>query len=166
MRTVFVLGAALLLLGVAPRAGDASRLVTTRSFDLVVQRTSAAVDRNQSVQLDITVAPHADADDVELQIVAVSATPFERKRFPLKVQADDLHHYTSVVSFPDRGTWNLLLTLMPQSGPAETGLLAITVTAPKPMPQPLAWAIGFSPLFALALFGFSEAARFQTGRLG
>jgi len=165
MRKVFVLGGALLLLGVAPRVGEASRLVTTRSFDLVVQRTSAAVDRNQSVQLDITVAPHADADDVALRIVAVSATPFDQRSFPLKVQADDLHHYTSAISFPERGTWNLLLTLTPQSGPAETGRLAIAVSGQKAMPESLAWAIGFAPLLSLALFALSEAARLQTGSL-
>jgi hypothetical protein len=161
-----LLGATTLLLGAAPRVAGASRLVVTRSFDLVVQRSSATVDRDQSVQLDITAAPHADADDVALRIVASSATPFDRRHFPVKTQADDLHHYTAIVSFPDRGKWNLLFTVTPQIGPSETGVLTIAVTDSNGMTPSLAWAIGFSPLFALALFGLAEAARLQTGRVG
>jgi hypothetical protein len=153
-----------LLLGASPRLAGASRLVVTPSFDVIVQRSSETVDRQQRLQLDVTIASHADADDVGLQIVAFSAAPLDNRHFPIKVQTDDLHHYTAVATFPDRGTWQLRFTVTQQSGSPEIGFLPVTVTDPDAMAPSLAWLIGFSPLAALGLFALSEAARTQTGR--
>jgi len=153
-----------LVLGAAPRLSGASRLLVTPSFDLVVQRSSETVDRNQKLQLDITVAPHADAGDVSLQIEAFSGAPFDTRHFPVKVQADDLHHYTAIATFPDRGRWDLRLAVVPQTGAPQTAFVTVTVTDPDAMAPRLAWLIGCSPLVALGLFALAEAARAQARR--
>lgn len=155
----------MLLLGAAPRLSGASRLLVTPSFDLVVQRSSETVDRNQKLQLDITVAPHAEVGDVALQLEAFSAGPYDDRHFPVRVQSDDLHHYTAIATFPDRGSWRLRFTVVPQSGSPQTAFVSVTVTDPDAMAPQLAWLIGFSPLVALALFALAEAARAQARRL-
>jgi hypothetical protein len=151
------------LLGAAPRDPGASRLLRTPSFDILVQRTERIVDRGQPLHLDVTVAPHADADDVSLAIDALERSPLAQtqRSVPVRARADDLHHYTAVGVFPERGFWILRLTIGLQNGHSESAELPIRVTDPNALPPAAAWLIGMSPLVALFAFALSEAARAQ-----
>jgi hypothetical protein len=150
-----------MLFGAAPREAGASRLVRTPSFDIVIQRSVKIVDRGQPLQMDITVAPRANVDDVNLTVVAFERSPFggPRRLVQLRTRADDLHHYTAVASFPARGVWILRFTVGLQNGQVESAEFPLPVTDPNGLAPPLAWLIGTSPLVALFGFALGEAAR-------
>ncbi len=105
--------------------------------------------------LTVTIVPQNRALQLSGKVIVEPGLGTDATNIPFKLSVSGAGTLQTSVQFPVKGAWQITVQLSGAQG-TGTATVPVTVGAPGAMPAWLAWVIGSSPLWGIALWIFLQ----------